>query len=107
MPVDEYIRDSVIQGFEYTYESAWKLMRRVLLHEIGLTGAEGAARRELFRMAAQEGLIPDPMPWFEFHDARNLTSHLYDERAAERVYQVAGRFLPEVRALAVRLRRYA
>lgn len=98
-PFDEFLRDSVIQRFEYTYDLAWKLLRRVLLHEFGRTDIDGAPRRELFRAAAQHGLIPGPAPWFGFHDARNPASHTYNEVMADEMYRVAADFLPAVEAL--------
>ncbi len=98
-PLDEFSRDAVIQRFAYTYELAWKLLRRVLLHEFGRTHIDGAPRRELFRAAAQHGLIPDPAPWFDFHDARNLASHTYNEVISDEVHRVAAGFLPAAEAL--------
>ncbi|MCX6359335.1 MAG: HI0074 family nucleotidyltransferase substrate-binding subunit [Armatimonadetes bacterium] len=98
-PLDEFSRDSAILRFGYTYELAWKLLRRVLLHEFGRTDIDGAPRRELFRAAAQHGLIPDPAPWFDFHDARNRASHTYNEVMADEVYRVAADFLPAAEAL--------
>lgn len=105
-PLDEFTRDSSIQRFEYTYELAWKAIRRVLLNEMGLVDAEGASRRELYRMAAQNGLLADPTPWFGFHDARNRTSHTYNEATAAEVYEVAKGFLPEAQALLKALERH-
>lgn len=105
-PRDEFSRDASIQRFEYTYELAWKAIRRALLNELGLVDVEGASRRELYRMAAQQRLVPDPAPWFGFHDARNRTSHTYNEATAEEVYVVAGEFLPAVQALLAALERY-
>lgn len=105
-PLDEFTRDSSIQRFEYTYELAWKTIRRVLLNELGLVDVEGASRRELYRMAAQQALMPDPSLWFEFHDARNRTSHTYNETTADEVYAVAVRFLPSAEELLKALERY-
>jgi len=34
-PKNEFIRDSVIQRFEYTYELAWKMLRRFLVADVG------------------------------------------------------------------------
>jgi hypothetical protein len=39
-------------------------------------------RKELYRIAAREGLVRDPVAWFRFGDARNVTSHIYDEDKA-------------------------
>ncbi len=77
-PANDLERDGCIQRFEYTYELAWKMMRRHLI-SIGAGDAELLGRRELFREAARRGIVNDPEPWFDFQKARNITSHNYDE----------------------------
>ena len=98
-PKDEFIRDAVIQRFEYTYELCWKLLRRRLAEDQGDAEVKMLSRKELFRMASEYGLIEDPSPWFSYHKARNETSHIYDEEKAEEVYGVALSFLAAARAL--------
>ena len=80
------IRSGVIQHFEFTYELAWKFIKRRLEADIGRTSVDGISRRELFRVAAENRLIEDVEAWFQFHIARNETSHTYDPNVAARVY---------------------
>lgn len=94
---DEVVRDAAIKRFEFTYELAWKMMRRHLIWS-GATEIE-MNRRELFRMAAREKLIDDPQPWFAYHEARNLTSHTYDEANANKVLALLKDFLKDANAL--------
>jgi len=35
-PKNEFVRDAVIQRFEYTYELCWKMLRRYLISDIGV-----------------------------------------------------------------------
>jgi len=90
-PLNEFTRDSVIQRFEYTFELSWKILQRVLELDRPL---EDRSVRNLLREAAKQGLIDDLPLWFEFQEARNLTSHTYNLKTAEEVYSVAVR-LPE------------
>ena len=92
----EILRDSVIQRFEYTYELAWKMMKRWCEINVGASYIDGISRKELFRMAAEQRLIDDPVKWFEYHEARNQTSHIYDESVAQDVFNVVGSFLDDV-----------
>lgn len=39
----------------------------------------GISRKEFYRIAAKNALITDVQKWWEFHAARNRTSHVYDE----------------------------
>lgn len=103
-PKDEFIRDAVIQRFEYTYELCWKMLRRKLIEDLGESEVVMLSRRELFRLAADYGLIADSTHWITYHKARNETSHVYDEAKAEEVFQVAGQFLPDAKKLNDKLR---
>ncbi len=80
------IRSGVIQHFEFTYELAWKFMRRRLEADIGRSSVDGINRRDLFRIAAENGLIEDVEAWFRYHLSRNETSHTYDLSVAAGVY---------------------
>lgn len=94
-PQQELIRAGVIQHFEFTYELCWKFIRRWLAENVGRVYVDGIARRELFRLAAEHRLIDDVEAWWEYHRARNLTSHIYDEDVAEEVFATAVQFLPQ------------
>jgi len=98
-PKNEFIRDAVIQRFEYTYELCWKFIKRDLTEDLGSEAINMLSRRDLFRTAADRGLISDPLPWFTFHKARNETSHTYNKKTAELTYSVALEFLPCAQAL--------
>ncbi len=95
----EILRDSAIQRFEYTYELAWKMMKRWLADNVGAAYVDGISRKELFRMAAEQKLIDDPLKWFKYHEARNRTSHIYNESLAQDVFDVVEDFLNDVRKL--------
>ena len=64
-----------IQAFEYTYELAWKTMKRLL----DAQGIVVQSPRATFREAALNELIRNPEIWFDFIKVRNITVHTYDE----------------------------
>jgi nucleotidyltransferase substrate binding protein (TIGR01987 family) len=98
------MKAGVIQNFEFTYELCWKFIQRWIRENRTPEDADHPrSRRELFRLAAQYGLVADPLPWFDYSEQRNLTSHTYDEETAEKVYAAALRFLPDARELLRRL----
>ena len=84
------IRAGAIQHFEFTYELCWKFIKRWL--ETNVTAVDGVTRRELFRLAAENRLIDNVEQWMRYHEARNLTSHIYQPEIAERVYNIAHDF---------------
>jgi nucleotidyltransferase substrate binding protein (TIGR01987 family) len=94
-PKNEYLRDSVIQRFEFTYELAWKALKRYLEQEEGAENVDALQRRDLFRMAAEKRLVDDPIAWFGYHRARNETVHTYQEAKADEVYAIAATFVKD------------
>ncbi|MBI2380399.1 MAG: nucleotidyltransferase substrate binding protein [Gammaproteobacteria bacterium] len=81
-PDSSFMRDSVIQRFEFTWELAWKLMRLWLEH----LGVSANNPRDVFKEALQAGLLTDGNAWSELQKMRNLTTHTYDESLAATVY---------------------
>ena len=102
-PKNEYLRDSVIQRFEFTYELAWKALKRYLEQEEGAENVDILQRRDLYRMAAEKGLISDPVAWFGYHRARNETVHTYQEAKADEVYAIAAEFVKDAMVLLANL----
>lgn len=88
----EQERAGVIQAFEYCFELVWKLMKKILFAR----GVIVNSPKEVFRAAAQEGLIEDVELWFEFLKMRNLTAHTYHEEEAMAVISVTEKFSLEV-----------
>ncbi|MDI6794112.1 MAG: nucleotidyltransferase substrate binding protein [bacterium] len=100
----EVIKAGVIQNFEFTYELCWKFIQRWIRKNRAPEDADyPRTRKELFRMAARHTLIEDPLPWFEYGDARNMTAHTYNEDKAQVVYEAAIRFVSDAQYLLGRL----
>ncbi|MEZ4743658.1 MAG: nucleotidyltransferase substrate binding protein [Bdellovibrionota bacterium] len=66
-------------------------------------GTNATAPKTIIREMAQASLIDDPNLWFQFLEARNLSSHTYNEELAERVYAEAKNFLSYGQKLAKKL----
>ncbi|MSR85665.1 nucleotidyltransferase [Candidatus Uhrbacteria bacterium] len=94
----QMMQDSVIQRFEYTYELAWKTIKRHLEMQQE-TPLDDLGRRDLFRRAFEAQLIQDPEAWFGYQDARNKTAHAYDHKIALDVYRSIDPFLKDAKAL--------
>ena len=97
------LRDGVIQRFEYTMELCWKMLKRHL-EESGLERVDSFGIKELFRVGYEQGLVTDPVVWFDYLKKRNLTSHTYDEETAKTVFAAARSFLPDAEDLLAQLK---
>lgn len=95
------VRDGAIQRFEISAELAWKATQDYL-EEQGYLDVHSP--KAVMRKAYLEGLITDEQGWLSLLDARNKTSHLYDDILADQVYQqIQGTYLPLLDALMRRL----
>lgn len=104
VPADTEVRDSVIQRFEYSFELAWKMLKRQLeLETANPVEVDGYSKRQLFRVGGERGLIDDVEHWFEHLEKRNLTTHTYNESTAGEVAGAARAFLTDAVALLARL----
>jgi nucleotidyltransferase substrate binding protein (TIGR01987 family) len=88
----ELERDGAIQRFEFTFELTWKILKKVL----AFNGIEANNPRDVFREAAKQGLILDPVIWFEFIRKRNLTVHTYDQSVAVEIFNGLPEFKSEL-----------
>lgn len=86
----EIVRDGAIQRFEFTFELAWKLMKRLNAS----AGLESNSPREAIKQAFKNHLISNNILWLDSLEYRNLVSHTYSEETAKRIYSHILDFVP-------------
>jgi len=101
------VRDGVIQRFEIAMDLSWKLMQRALKDIYGVDEGEILSKKDIFRQAAKYRLLDDAETWFGHYDARNKTSHIYDNEEAARAFERARAFLADGKVTLERLRNAA
>ncbi len=84
-------RDSAIKRFEICFDLAWKSIKNYARKE----GIECNSPRMCFKTAFKLNLIDYDEKWLKGIEDRNTTSHLYNEKLADQVYQR----LPEYKSL--------
>lgn len=98
--LSELEQQGLIQAFEFTHELAWNTLKD-FLESRGASNLYGSkdATREAFRL----GLIANGEVWMAMIQARNRSSHTYNEKTAQHVVQeTLTTFVPEFRAFLVR-----
>jgi nucleotidyltransferase substrate binding protein (TIGR01987 family) len=91
-PLSKLEQHGLIQGFEFTHELAWNVLKDYLDAQgyVGLIGSRNATRQ-----AFKDGLIQDGEAWMDMIKARNLTSHTYNTTVAEGIAtDILARFYP-------------
>ncbi len=81
---DEIYRMGMIGQFHLTFELAWKAIKeRLDAHGVELLVP--GSPREVIKKGFALGLVEDEDLWLEMLKKRNLSIHVYDEDAAERL----------------------
>ena len=83
-PTSTVIRDGVIQRFEFTFDLAWKSLREYMADN-GADMSNVVFSKQTFKTAYATHLIDDEQLWLDMLDARNITSHVYDDAQADRI----------------------
>ncbi len=96
----DQFRAAAIQAFEFTYELAFKFMKRQLEQIVPVPAAvDEMTFMQVVRASAEAGLVADVSRFHDYREARNITSHSYDRHKAERIAAELPRFAQDVEAL--------
>lgn len=98
---NEYVRDSVIHRFEYTFAISIKYMQRYL--ELNIPNPDEVdyfTFNELIRTSNEKGiLLRDLEDWEIYRQRRNVTSHTYNQEKAMAVLEIIPKFIEDVKYL--------
>jgi len=91
-PLSDLEQQGLIQGFEFTHELAWNVLKDYLEME-GIQGLVGS--RSTAREAFKRGLVMDGEVWMDMIEKRNLSSHTYNQTVALTIVEsIAERYYP-------------
>ncbi|HEX9980224.1 MAG TPA: nucleotidyltransferase substrate binding protein [Flavobacterium sp.] len=76
-------KQGMIQAFETTHELSWKVMQDYLKQK-GNNDIYGS--KDASRAAFRLGLVDDGDVWMDMIVSRNLSSHTYDEKIADAIF---------------------
>lgn len=92
----DMLEDSCVQRFEYTLETAWKLMKRILKKVYGKNDAELTVNN-IFRFMQGYNFIPDWENWKNYYSKRNDTSHEYDIEKSRELIKIIPDFIKDTK----------
>lgn len=97
-----FVRDSVIQRFEYTYSLALKMIKRYM--EVNGEDVDSLSFNDVIRTANEKNLLLNNLEvWNNYRLKRNITSHTYDEEKAQDIISIVDNFYKEVEFLFLEL----
>ena len=95
----EGVKESVIQRFETCYDTCWKLLRRYLSIEMGVSEVPNGPRPVL-RLAAENNLLGNELvDWLSYVQARIDTAHDYNAEKADACLALMPRFIQDAKNL--------
>lgn len=99
----EYIADSCVKRFEYTLETAWKLVKKILIQKYGKTDAE-LTMNNIFRFMQGYGYAEDWERWRNYYEKRNNTALEYNLVKARTLIDLVPDFLKDTKFLISKLK---
>lgn len=101
-----YMRDSMIQRFEYTYSLALKMIKRYFSQSaFEIENIDGMTFNEMIRTANRMELLQSNLEqWNKYREKRNMTAHTYDENIAQDVVSIIPMFKDDAEFLLKRLK---
>lgn len=93
-----YIKDSCIKRFEYTYETSKKIMNKFLKKEYDKTEKE-LSINNIFREMYAIGLIKNFENWIDYREKHNLTSQEYCVEKIDTIIDIVPAFIDDTEYL--------
>ncbi|OGV26602.1 MAG: nucleotidyltransferase [Legionellales bacterium RIFCSPHIGHO2_12_FULL_37_14] len=91
-PLSLLEKQGLIQGFEFTHELAWNVIKDYLFFQ-GQSNITGS--RDATREAFNKNLITQGEVWMEMIKSRNQTSHTYNQIVADEIVdQILKQYYP-------------
>jgi len=102
--ITDMLEDSCVKRFEYTLETSWKLMKRILKKVYGKQEQELTVNN-IFRYMQGYGFIQNWENWKNYYAKRNDTSHEYNLEKSRSLLTILPEFINDVEFFIVKLQK--
>lgn len=93
-PRADFVLEGTVLNFSLTFDISWKVMKDILVKELGILDFALGSPRETLRQAFANGMIDSDL-WLEMLRVRNQLAHDYDGTyAAERFHDIIEKYYP-------------
>lgn len=105
-PNADFVPEGTVLNFSLTFDISWKVMKDVLVKQLGILDFAAGSPRETLQQAFLNGIIDDDH-WMQMLRVRNQLSHDYDGTfAAERFHDIIEIYYPLFEQLRVKIETY-
>lgn len=93
-PKADFVLEGTVMNFNLTFDISWKVMKDILIKELGILGFAVGSPRETLQQAFTNGII-DNDQWMKMLRVRNQLSHDYEGTfAAEKFQDIINVYYP-------------
>lgn len=85
-PKADFVLEGTVLNFNLTFDISWKVMKDILIKELGVLDFAIGSPRETLKQAFTNGIIDDD-GWMHMLRVRNQLAHDYDGTFAEEKFQ--------------------
>lgn len=85
-PEADFVLEGTVLNFSLTFDIAWKVMKDILVKQLGILDFAAGSPRETLQQAFANGLIDDDQ-WMLMLKSRNQLAHDYDGTFAAEKFQ--------------------
>jgi len=82
----DFVLEGTVLNFSLTFDIAWKVMKDILVKELGILDFAIGSPRETLQQAFINGIIDDDR-WMQMLRVRNQLAHDYDGTIADKQFQ--------------------
>ena len=85
-PDADFVLEGTVLNFNLTFDISWKVMKDILIKELGILDFAIGSPRETLKQAFMNGII-DNDEWMQMLRVRNQLAHDYDGTIAAEMFQ--------------------
>lgn len=105
-PKADFVLEGTVLNFSLTFDISWKVMKDILVKEMGIIDFAMGSPRETLQQAFSNGIIDDDQ-WMQMLRSRNQLAHDYDGTFAKDKFQdIIGGYLPLFEKLKDKVEKY-
>lgn len=105
-PKADFVLEGTIRNFCLTFDISWKVMKDILVKQLGILDFALGSPRETLRQAFANGMIDDDQ-WMQILRVRNQLAHDYDGTfAAEKFQDIIKVYVPLFEKLKDKVKQY-
>ena len=105
-PEADFVLEGTVLNFTLTFDISWKVMKDILVKEMGIIDFATGSPRETLQQSFTNGIIEDDQ-WLQMLKSRNFLAHDYDGSfATEKFHEIVNVYIPLFEKLEEKVKEY-